>query len=84
MARKGRIIFLETGCEDFDDLEFHLVFHDAPTIPATDLAMAYYPQAFDFFYHIMFEEVNFDERMRERLGDDDDDRRSRWKMKKLP
>jgi hypothetical protein len=47
----------ENGCEDFDDLEFHMVFHDAPTIPATDGGKGNYPQAFDFFYHIVFEKV---------------------------
>jgi len=40
------------GAVDYDDLEFHLVFHDAPG-PLTDN----FPPPFSFFYHLVFEDV---------------------------
>jgi hypothetical protein len=40
------------GYVDYDDLEFHLVFHDAPG-PMTDN----FPPPLSFFYHLTFEDV---------------------------
>jgi len=40
------------GSVDYDDLEFHLVFHDAPG-PMTDN----FPPPLSFFYHLTFEDV---------------------------
>lgn len=40
------------GAVDNDDLEFHLVFHDAPGPMTTN-----FPPAFSFFYHLQFEDV---------------------------
>lgn len=42
----------DQGAVTPDDLEFHLVFHDAPG-PATDNV----PPPFSFFYHLTFEDV---------------------------
>jgi hypothetical protein len=41
------------GAVDPDDLEFHLVFHDAPGPGMTDN----FPPPFAFFYHLTFEDV---------------------------
>lgn len=41
------------GAVDNDDLEFHVVFHDAPGSQMTDN----FPPPFSFFYHLVFEEV---------------------------
>lgn len=41
------------GAVDNDDLEFHVVFHDAPGPEMTDN----FPPPFSFFYHVVFEEV---------------------------
>ena len=43
---------LDQGAVDLDDLEFHLVFHDAPMPITTNV-----PPKFSFFYHITFEDV---------------------------
>jgi len=43
----------DNGAVDHDDLEFHLVFHDAPG-PMTDN----FPPPFSFFYHLTFEDVS--------------------------
>ncbi len=51
----------EDGCVDYNDLEFHMVFHDAPTFPVTTLGTGNFPPAFDFFYHVVFETVEFEE-----------------------
>jgi len=40
------------GLVDNDDLEFHLVFHEAP-MPLT----SNFPPPHDFFYHLTFEDV---------------------------
>ena len=42
----------DNGAVDRDDLEFHLVFHDAPG-PMTDN----FPPPLSFFYHLTFEDV---------------------------
>ncbi|MDX1664011.1 MAG: hypothetical protein R3272_09470 [Candidatus Promineifilaceae bacterium] len=44
----------EAGDIDASDLEFHLVFHDAPTV---EPEAANIPPFFSFFYHLTFEEV---------------------------
>lgn len=44
------------GAVDNDDLEFHLVFHDAPGPTLT----GNFPPPFSFFYHLGFEEVKVD------------------------
>jgi hypothetical protein len=41
------------GAVDYDDMEFHLVFHDAPG-PMTNN----FPPPLSFFYHLTFEDVN--------------------------
>ena len=41
------------GAVDYDDLEFHLVFHDAPG-PIT----SNFPPPFSFFYHLTFEDIS--------------------------
>jgi hypothetical protein len=41
------------GLVDYDDMEFHLVFHDAPGPEMTDN----FPPPFSFFYHLTFEDV---------------------------
>jgi hypothetical protein len=41
------------GYVDYDDLEFHLVFHDAPE-PNVE---GNFPPPFSFFYHLTFEDV---------------------------
>jgi hypothetical protein len=41
------------GSVDYDDLEFHLVFHDAPE-PNVE---GNFPPPFSFFYHLTFEDV---------------------------
>lgn len=46
------------GAVDNDDLEFHLVFHDAPGPEMT----ANFPPPFSFFYHLVFEEVTVEVR----------------------
>ena len=43
----------ETGAVDYDDREFHLVFHDAPGPEMTDN----FPPPLSFFYHLTFEDV---------------------------
>ena len=43
------------GATDSDDMEFHLVFHDAPG-PTTNS----FPPFFSFFYHLTFEDVKLD------------------------
>ena len=43
------------GLVDNDDVEFHLVFEDAP-MPMTDN----FPPPLSFFYHLTFEDVKFD------------------------
>ena len=43
------------GAVDTDDLEFHLVFHDAP-MPMTDNV----PPPLSFFYHLAFENVRIE------------------------
>jgi len=45
----------DNGIVDNDDLEFHLVFHDAPT-PMT----SNFPPPASFFYHLTFEDVKFE------------------------
>lgn len=40
------------GAVDGEDLEFHLVFHDAPGPTTTN-----FPDEFSFFYHLQFEDV---------------------------
>lgn len=42
------------GAVDNDDLEVHLVFHDAPG-PGTT---GNFPPQFSFFYHLVFEDVS--------------------------
>ena len=49
----------DQGAVTPDDLEFHLVFHDAPG-PATDNI----PPPFSFFYHLTFEDVELRVRQR--------------------
>lgn len=41
------------GAVDNDDLEFHIVFHDAPGPQMTEN----FPPPFSFFYHLTFEDV---------------------------
>ena len=41
------------GAVDYTDMEFHLVFHDAPGPEMTDN----FPPPFSFFYHLTFEDV---------------------------
>jgi hypothetical protein len=41
------------GYVDYDDVEFHLVFHDAPGPQAPNN----FPPPFQFFYHLVFEDV---------------------------
>lgn len=41
------------GAVDYDDLEFHLVFHDAPGPITTN-----FPPPLSFFYHLTFEDVS--------------------------
>lgn len=41
------------GAVDYDDLEFHVVFHDAAGPSMT----TNFPPPFSFFYHLVFEEV---------------------------
>lgn len=41
------------GAVDYDDREFHLVFHDAPGPEMTDN----FPPPLSFFYHLTFEDV---------------------------
>lgn len=43
----------EIGAIDYDDREFHLVFHDAPGPEMTDN----FPPPLSFFYHLTFEDV---------------------------
>lgn len=44
------------GAVDNDDLEFHLVFHDAPGPEMT----TNFPPPLSFFYHVMFEDVKIE------------------------
>lgn len=44
------------GAVDDEDLEFHIVFHDAPGPTMT----GNFPPPFSFFYHLSFEEVRVD------------------------
>lgn len=46
----------ENGAVDYDDLELHVVFHDAmgPMVPGN------FPPPFSFFYHLTFEDVTLD------------------------
>ena len=44
------------GTVDYDDLEFHIVFHDAPGPENT----TNFPPPFSFFYHLVFEDVRVD------------------------
>ena len=46
----------EPGAIDPDDLEFHLVFHDAPGPTMTDNL----PPPLSFFYHLTFEDVKLE------------------------
>lgn len=46
----------EAGAIDADDLEFHLVFHDAPGPTMTDNL----PPPLSFFYHLTFEDVELE------------------------
>lgn len=41
------------GAVDYEDMEFHLVFHDAPGPEMTDN----FPPPLSFFYHLTFEDV---------------------------
>ncbi len=43
----------EPGAIDYDDKEFHLVFHDAPGPEMTNN----FPPPLSFFYHLTFEDV---------------------------
>lgn len=43
----------DEGARDEDDLEFHLVFHDAPGPATTNI-----PPGFSFFHHLVFEKVD--------------------------
>ena len=40
------------GSVDYDDLEFHVVFHDAPGEVTSN-----FPPPLQFFYHLTFEDV---------------------------
>lgn len=42
------------GAVDYDDLEFHLVFHEAPGPTMTNN----FPPPHAFFYHLVFEDVS--------------------------
>jgi len=44
-----------SGAVDNNDLEFHLVFHDAP-----GAGTANFPPPFAFFYHLTFERVKIE------------------------
>lgn len=48
----------EDGAVDNDDLELHVVFHDAPgpVVPVP----GNFPPPFSFFYHLTFEDVTID------------------------
>jgi hypothetical protein len=43
----------EVAAIDYDDMEFHIVFHDLPGPGITNN----FPPPVSFFYHIMFEDV---------------------------
>ena len=46
----------QPGNIDYDDMEFHLVFHDAPGPEMTDN----FPPPLSFFYHLTFEDVEME------------------------
>lgn len=46
----------QPGNIDYDDIEFHLVFHDAPGPEMTDN----FPPPLSFFYHLTFEDVEME------------------------
>jgi hypothetical protein len=50
------------GAVDYDDLELHVVFHDAPGVPGDPGATVAgnFPPPFSFFYHLTFEDVTLD------------------------
>jgi hypothetical protein len=45
--------FSGEGAVDYDDLEYHIVFHDAPGPEMT----GNFPPPHAFFYHVSFEDV---------------------------
>lgn len=46
----------QPGDIDYDDMEYHIVFHDAPGPESTDN----FPPPLSFFYHLTFESVDFE------------------------
>jgi hypothetical protein len=51
-----------SGITEHGDLEYHIVFHDAPN-PGSPTAN--FPPPLSFFYHVMFEGVQFEVKHRE-------------------